>query len=407
MGQRAWVLSGLWVGLLAAALPGAEPSVEFYSFTRESLFPSAIISTALVDWNAETQTAEDHRDFNSSNETLPLYGDENGWIGVVLNDLPEGAKVEVTMAIDGILKPAKWSGTMKEGHTQCLIVPKAAWNYNALHAIKEEQPANVEYKVKMNGRTIAEGTEICALKSVNDCPFYVFADEEASQEGLSDISVVFAAYVNENHPWIKDVLRDALETGIVDKFTGYQTGEPLEVLKQVYAVWTVLHEQGVSYSDISTTTPSKTVVSQTVRFMDESIESQQANCVDGSVLLASILRKIGLNVHLVMVPGHCFLAFDLDQGGEAMLGLETTVLGDDSGEMPEEYPELLGELPDYDSETSFPSFTVAIIAGMNTLSEHAEKIDAGDDPNTQLISITAARKLGIRPIAMKAGQSAE
>jgi hypothetical protein len=387
---------------LASSVSAADDlSVEFYSYTRESLFPSALIATALVDWEPEAQKAEDHRSFTESNEAIPLYGDDNGWLGIRFDGLPEEAKVEVVLRIDGILKPSKWSGRLKPGHTTALVMPKAAWEYDKLHTVREERPVNVEYTVKVNGKTVSEATEICVLKSINDCPFYVFADEEGSAEGMDDISVVFAAYVNENHPYIKDVLQDALQLGIVDGFTGYQSGRPEEVIAQVYAVWTALHEQGVSYSDISTTTPSTTVACQTVRFLDESIESQQANCVDGSVLLASVLRKIGLNVHLVMVPGHCLLAFDLDAEGTMLMGLETTLLGDVSENSPDEYPDVLDELPEIDSTTSFPSFASAIVSGTNTVLQNAEKIDAGDDPNTQIISVEKARKIGIRPIAMK------
>ncbi len=65
--------------------------------------------------------------------------------------------------------------------------------------------------------------------------------------------------------------------------------------------------------------------------------------------MASILRKIGLNVYLVMVPGHCLLAFDLGEGDEdPILGLETTMLGEkDLGEAGKEIevPEALPERP--------------------------------------------------------------
>jgi hypothetical protein len=45
--------------------------------------------------------------------------------------------------------------------------------------------------------------------------------------------------------------------------------------------------------------------------------------VDGTVLLAAILRKIGLRPCLVHVPGHMFLAVDIDD--ETTIGLETTL----------------------------------------------------------------------------------
>lgn len=399
---RVWLIAIVTV-LSFAPLGSAQDDldIEFYSYTEESLFPSAIIATALTDWDPETQTAEDHRDFTESNESVPLYGDENGWLGVNLTGLPPRAQVEIVIGIDRILKPSRWSGKMKKGHTEVLIMPKLAWDYDALHQVREERPVTVDVSIKVNGEMVKEQTETCVLKSINDCPFYVLNGDEV--EDLEDLSVVFAAYVNENHPLINGILKDALATEIVSSFSGYQSGDPAQVLAQVYAVWMALHERGISYSDISTTTPSSTVVSQTVRFLDESIKSQQANCVDGSVMLASVLRKIGLNVQLVMVPGHCLLAFDLDREGTAMLGLETTTLGDMSGEDLEDLPALLANLPAYDSETGHTSFAKAILLGTKTVAENAEKFESVEDPNTQLISIAEAREMGIRPIAMKQG----
>ena len=55
----------------------------------------------------------------------------------------------------------------------------------------------------------------------------------------------------------------------------------------------------------------------------------QANCVDGSVLMASVLKKIEIKASLVLVPGHCYLAFyssDPEKGGK-LYGLETTMIG--------------------------------------------------------------------------------
>ena len=55
--------------------------------------------------------------------------------------------------------------------------------------------------------------------------------------------------------------------------------------------------------------------------------SKFANCVDASVLFASILRRIGLRPVLVFRPGHCFTGFyDAAEGGR-IVAFETTLLG--------------------------------------------------------------------------------
>ena len=85
----------------------------------------------------------------------------------------------------------------------------------------------------------------------------------------------------------------------------------------------------VRYSSITATSvKAQTVASQHVRLIEESLNNSQANCVDGSVLLASALRKIGIEPFLVLVPGHCYVGFYVDEKKENMLAIETTMLGD-------------------------------------------------------------------------------
>ena len=143
---------------------------------------------------------------------------------------------------------------------------------------------------------------------------------------------MYAAYVNESHPMIDGILQEALKTKIVDGFSGYQSEDPDEVIQQVYAIWTALQKRGIKYSSITTPSAhSETVFSQSVRFLDESLQYTQANCVDGSVLLASILYKIEINPFLIVVPGHMYLGFYLDEKNETIACLETTMLSEGKG----------------------------------------------------------------------------
>jgi hypothetical protein len=40
-------------------------------------------------------------------------------------------------------------------------------------------------------------------------------------KSTTDVRFMFAAYVNEQHPFVEKVLREALDDGIVDSFSGY------------------------------------------------------------------------------------------------------------------------------------------------------------------------------------------
>ena len=192
----------------------------------------------------------------------------------------------------------------------------------------------------------------------------------------------------------------------MDSFDGYQSGDPDKVIAQVFAIWNTLQRRGVKYSDITASPPSKTVASQVVRFLDESVENKQANCVDGSVLLASILTKISINAHLVLVPGHCYLAFDLasnDADGETTVGLETTMMGADNLKPIEELKKLPAKAREKqaskEQQASLQTFSNALEVGSGDLEKNADNFAEDGDPNYVFVSIKDARELGIMPIA--------
>ncbi len=421
-----FVLTSLFFALTSH---GKEPSYEILSYSGQDLFPSAIISTATVDWSAfEENTDEEEEESDPEPENaevgIPVLGDTNAWLGVRLSDVPPGADILVEISGDGWLKPSRFRGKAEDAEGKPIsgdieIMPKGVWDYDALGKTREQKPVNLTAKVTINGKELTEQSETFVMRSMNDCPFFIIHPSDEGEENFEDISWSFAAYVNENHPWIDGLLKEALTTAknadgepLINSFDGYQSGDTENVLKQVFAIWQVLQRRGIKYSDVSTTVPSKTVVSQVVRFVDETVDAKQANCVDGSVLMASILTKIGLNAYLVMVPGHCFLAFDGDEKGESTIGLETTLLGEDNLTSVEELKNVQKQFSDKEidmeefnslvaeeAEASMLTFLNAIEAGNASLEEHAEAFEEASDPSIQLISISEWREHGIRPLA--------
>ncbi|MBU6303338.1 MAG: hypothetical protein KGS60_17460 [Verrucomicrobia bacterium] len=394
-------LSALFTTLFFTMTVAVAVEFEPWSYTGKDLFPSALISTATVDWNGDEESAEDKKgddDPEVGDDEVPLFGDENGWVGVTLYEVEAGSEVRVEIAMDGFMKSSVWQGTIEDDLEEVRILPKALWDYAALHEMRQQRPGNLVCKVTVDDEELPEQSETCIMKSINDCPFYVLMDEEG--EDFDDLSFLFAAFVNENHPMVDTILKEALQSGLIDSFTGYQSGDPEVVIAQVFALWNALQRRGIKYSDVSTTTPSKYVVSQTVRFLDDSIGATQANCVDGSVLMGSLLRKIGIEAYLVMVPGHCFLAFDTGTDDESeLVALETTMLGQDNLKPVTELASMPAKILKKEFGASFSTFSNAIESGNATLEENAEAIENGESPDSQIISISEARSLGIMPIA--------
>jgi hypothetical protein len=262
-------------------------------------------------------------------------------------------------------------------------------------------PLNISMAVSVNGQPLGTQSVTVTVRSINDCPFIIAGDDQSDEEDL-DLSWMFAAYVNENHPGVDTLTRESLEANIVESFSGYQDEDKAEVIRQVYAIWHTLQRRGMRYSDISrSSAESPVVMSQHVRLFDEALAARQANCVEGTAVFAAVLRKIGIEPYLALIPGHMFLVFDLDESGDDMLGLETTLMGSTkaapSGARRRKplIPSPLTER--FRGQPSFSSFAAAIEEGTAQLQKNLRAFE-GDDPDYQLISLTEAREIGILPL---------
>ena len=385
----ALLLFSAFAPLAASAAGDAEWNPEIYPDNQ--IFPSLIIGAAAVKPDSDVFAVWEGNHI----------GDKQGIVGASVDDVAEGSKVTLEVRENDIMRASRIAGTAEADGTVS-IYPKISWKYDKLANVRQAVPIDVTMELKVDGQSCGEKTVTATVRTVNDCLFGV--TEPGDEERYSDYSWLFAAYVNENHPWVDQTLKEALDTDHVTSFDGYQSGDPEQVLMQVFAIWNVMQRKGLRYSDVTTTAAeSGSVGSQHVRLFDESVKAAQANCVDGSVLLAAVLRKIGLDPHLVTVPGHMFLAFSLDD--DTMIGLETTMMG--AADLDKVDAKRLKSFLKFDpeekrNEESWATFEAAIDTGTQALAEAAKEFD-GDDSDYQLIDVAAARNLGVLPISSNVG----
>jgi hypothetical protein len=382
-------LSAILLGLLGAvSLLAADVDWEPEVYPKDNLFPSLVVGTARIDpsesifpkWKGEH------------------YGDEQGVVGASISGLEDEDDISLIIEPNEFMKESRFDGTVHikadDSDEDVVVHPKVLYDYDRLTLVKQVKPLDVTMELLVNGVSMGKKTVTITVRSVNDCLFGV----EESKESNSDYSWLFAAYVNENNPWVDKLLKEALDTGIVSSFDGYQAEDDKDVLLQIFSIWNVMQRNGMKYSDITTTAAeSKGVYSQHVRLFDDSIKASQANCVDGSVLMGALLRKIGLESTLVLVPGHMFLAVKLNS--DTQIGLETTLMGEESLDKadPKEFPSFDKLAPELQTE-AWKSFEAAVSVGTKRLKKEKKKFD-GDDLQYQLINIQDAREMGILPIS--------
>lgn len=376
--------------LLANAPARAQDSYAPITGWDHQLFPSYLVATATIRLPAEDEVNDD------SDTQFDVLGDKQGVLGISIVSPGENVPVTVTILGNAILEESTFECELEEVGEAYRIFPRVRYKYDVLSKNKQSMPVEVTFNVTVDDEEMEDQTVTLTLRSINDCPYSVVGADGTNK----DISFMFAAYVNEQHPFVDKILREALDQGVVDSFTGYQSGDSAEVYKQVYALWNALSERDVRYSNVTTEAATTNVVwSQHVRLIDESINNGQANCVDGSVLLASLLRKIDIEPSLVYVPGHCYLAFYLDAEKTQLVGLETTLIGGAGDDSNRELPDV-EEVVDAEvrAKDSWATFCAAVAMGNEDMAKNQEKFNK-DDPDYQVVSIAAARALGILPIA--------
>jgi hypothetical protein len=329
-----------------------------------------------------------------------LLGDLNGVLGVTFTPARPNTRVTLEIRCDNSLKlfeSARIEVVTPTVGEEYLIRPLIRFDHIKLASIRQPVTTHITYILTIDGHRQMPRTERLRVRSINDCP-YAFVDEN---EQATPIDLMFAAYVNEDHPWIQSILEEALRKKYVAAFVGYQT-DRTGVYRQVMAIWRVLQDRGIRYGSIPGVAPTASgVLSQHVRMLDESIRYAQSNCVDGTVLLASILRKIALNPILVVLPGHMFVGFDLDADGEQQAYLETTLLGGGTrkGEVVNSrlYETLLGTELNQNAQGATKSFVGAVESGNARFMRSKPGIRRRKD-GYGLIDLAIARAAGIAPI---------
>lgn len=375
--------------VLSAHSWAGEPEWEPDIYPHSNIFPSYLIGTARVDLPEKlfASWGENH------------IGDPKGVIGIVLSGVDAGSKVQVVVKENAYMAESRFSEKLEDDASELLIHPKIAYKYDALEKVSQAIPFNITIGLSVDGESFGEKTVTTTLRSVNDCLFGVEEKgEDEDDTHTSDYSWLFAVYVNENHPWVDRILKEALDTGIVPSFDGYQSEDKDQVLLQMFSIWNVMQRHGLKYSNVTTTAAvDDGVYSQHVRLFDEAVTASQANCVDGTVLMAAILRKIGLRSSLVLIPGHMFLAVDLDD--DTTVGLETTLLGEKDLRSPKaDKDSSLKKLEEHKNEESWDSFESAVSVGTKELKKNRKKFASDDELDYQIIDLEQAREMGMLPI---------
>lgn len=281
-----------------------------------NLFPSAILSVATTNTQVIPPMSGEY------------VGNPKSCVAIKLKSGHANTVVRIELAETPFYARSVSTFVLPKEHTEYIIYPDILWRYNALRDNEQAEPISVVANVEVDGKDLGQKVRTFSVRSINECLLGFNKQLPDGRTRYVSTRLFYAAYVNEENPLIDKVLREALNTRIVRRFLGYQSTSEM-VDKQVYALWYVLQKRNFKYSSVSYSSLSSNVVySQRVRTFEDALNSSQINCVDGSVLFASLLRAINITPVLVQMPGHMFVGYYTDSAKKNLTFLETTMIGD-------------------------------------------------------------------------------
>ena len=289
-----------------------KPKWEIVDELDGNIFPSIVVSLASTNHLIIEPVSPE------------ALGNRKSTFAIKIENPAENSKVRIQLNRSNFYNSTTTEFELKKKGKTYYLYPNIVWRYDNLLTNEQPIPLDVSFQVFVNNEDFGSDSRTFSVRGINEC-LLGYKDNNGKYH---DTGIFFAAYVNEDHPDIDKILREALDTRIVRLFHGYQGKNPEDVKNQVYAIWNALQKRNFKYSSISKTSlASDKLFSQRVRTVGNSLESSQINCLDGSVLFASFLRAINIDPIIVRIPGHVFVGFYLDKNHTERVFLETTFIG--------------------------------------------------------------------------------
>lgn len=269
--------------------------------------------------------------------------------------------------------------------------PRMLWKYDALRSFDKTRNLSFRWTISAEGREICTVSRTFSCRSVSQCVYelVVFPYERpqglpVTEDGTIRIPEMFAGYAEEENPAIDRIMDEAIRENLVPYgFDGYQMDSEDYLFQQMCAIWYVLQQRGIIYSNATQIPGTDNVRAQNVRFFSQVLANSQANCVEGTCMLASIYQRFDLFPFFVLTPNHMFLGIG-DANGKLTYFLETTMIG---GVKLDAFP-----TAEEKWEASKANFKDAMRTAAQEFEETKPHLDAGD-ANYSVINLNDVRRV--------------
>ncbi|MEM7132546.1 MAG: hypothetical protein AAF702_39955 [Chloroflexota bacterium] len=179
----------------------------------------------------------------------------------------------------------------------------------------------------LDGKVELHATEPVWLLARNSAPLAV---KDPTSGQWNDLTRYLGAFVTPNEPSIMRFQRQIARHHPEGRLVGYQG----PVASQAKAIFQALKQDAdITYvNSVVDFNPEEGSKTQRVRLPRQSLDEGQANCIDGSLLFASLLEGISLNPAIVIVPKHVMVGWETKSKSGEWNYLETTMINTHSFE---------------------------------------------------------------------------
>lgn len=246
-------------------------------------------------------------------------------VRVYVTNVGADQQVRVEAVLQGLSEPASKTITLRKNKDALVELTPQLLRTVTPSSVRATRPTNLVLKVTaLKGKKPTLVFEDTIRIDVEPRDFLPMS-RRVDAETVTDLNDFMAAWVTPNSKAIDGFLAKAKLRAPNRGFSGSRP-----TLPQAKALFDELKARGVSYvADPSVN--SGIGFGQRTRLPAEVLASTNAQCLEGSLLFASLLEAIDLDPVIVLVPGHAFVGWrsNAADGSRApdMHFLETTMIG--------------------------------------------------------------------------------
>ena len=247
---------------------------------------------------------------------------------LISNNTESEVNVNITTIIDGFtFKYEEMKTIMPKSND--LIKHNPIFDNNKLSNETKETTLNM--KVSVNGKVIYNQIENVRLLAKDTMIWEILNPLTKKIFYLHYFCVTLVTPHDDEVEKILSIAKEQHPDKVLQGYPSIIDNEQVkrEVDKQVESIFMALKNIGISYVDSSISfgwhEPFK---SQRIRFPSTSIKRKSANCIDGTILFASLLENIGIEPIIILIPGHALIGWKKIPNSDEISILETTVISD-------------------------------------------------------------------------------